>query len=96
MQCLFLLNITLKNDRLYLLTGLALHIDRLHRKTARDTEGEVKEKVRGRGWGEAHSCTFIEPKIPDGVKKKEEKKGSILKCGKNYPEVWKIKWVKHI
>lgn len=49
MQCLFLLNITLKNDRLYLLTGLALHIDRLHRKTARDTEGEVKEKVRGRG-----------------------------------------------
>lgn len=47
MQCLFLLNITLKNDRLYLLTGLALHIDRLHRQTARDTEGEVKEK----GWG---------------------------------------------
>lgn len=47
MQCLFLLNITLKNDRLYLLTGLALHIDRLHRQTARDTEGEG-----GRGAGE--------------------------------------------
>jgi len=38
-----------QNDRLYLLTGLALHIDRLHRQTARDTEeseGEVSEKDR--------------------------------------------------
>lgn len=49
MQCLFLLNITLKNDRLYLLTGLALHIDRLHRRTARDTEGEVEGKGSGSG-----------------------------------------------
>lgn len=40
-----------KNDRLYLLTGLALHIDRLHRQTARVTEGKVKEKGRGAGEG---------------------------------------------
>lgn len=71
MQCLFLLNITLKNDRLYLLTGLALHIERLHRQTARDTEGEwgrgEGRRKGGRGGGEAHSCTFIEPKISDGA-----------------------------
>ncbi len=59
MQCLFLLNITLENDRLYLLTGLALHIDRLHRQTARDTEGEVKVKGRGPGGVEVRRSTQL-------------------------------------
>lgn len=58
MQCLFLLNITLKNDRLYLLTGLALHIDRLHRQTARDTEGEVKGRG-GREEGKVRRSTQL-------------------------------------
>lgn len=44
-------------------------------ETQRESEGEVKEKGReagmeGEGGGEAHSCTFIEPKISDGVEGK--------------------------
>lgn len=71
MQCLFLLNVTLKNDRLYLLTGLALHIDRLHRKTARYTEGEVGGKGKGEGDGEEKHTVLhsLNPKISDGNKK---------------------------
>lgn len=62
----------------FLLTGLALHIDRLHRKTARDTQRE-RERWRKRqtaagGWWEAHSCTIIEPNILYGVKKNREKR----------------------
>lgn len=114
MQCLFLLNITLKNKRLYLLTALVLHIDRLHRQTARDTEGGWgreggKRKVGGwreGRWGEAHSCTFIKLKMPDDVKRRQriliiititmQKKHFIFWNVKNYPAVWKMKWVRRI
>lgn len=61
MQCLFLLNITLKNNGLYLLTRLALHIDRLHEQTARDTGGEWGRGEAGQG--EEHTVTFFKRMI---------------------------------
>lgn len=45
MQCLFLLNITLKNNRLYLLTALALHTE----ATQTDSKRHRGDDGGGRG-----------------------------------------------
>ena len=80
---------TLKNNRLYLLTGLALHTDKLHRKTARDTE---REEVRGNGQllGGREEKHTVEHSLNQtycmafGKKQKKKKQNeSLVKCGKS-------------